>query len=814
MDGDGQIDLVVTDSSANQLVIYAGNGQGAFTRSEYNLAPFGNNPTAVAIAPLTNGDAVGDVAVVMTGSNLVLTPLGSDQVSPEAELLTPTAGETVTAAVTQFVIQFSEAMLDSGPAEQHSVTNPAAYRLYAPGPNGAFDGGSGDDILVPLGGVSYDASALRATVQIAAGSAPLADGPYELRVLGSDPALGLHDLSGNALGSGTDLVAGFGVNRAGPVNLAAAAISGDEGQLRTLVATFDNPGTSGSHSATIDWGDGTTEPTLVTFANGHGEFTAQHFYPDNSSYAIHVEVSDDSLAGLVDPTVLDTTATIGNVPPTLVVFGNRPVAAGTPASLVVGTFTDPGFDNPALPSLESFSATINWGDGTAPTAGIVTVESGSPGVLTTGQIAGTHTYATLGTYQVTVTVSDDDGGTSQGTFTVSTRQRFAVVDQSAHELFTYGPDFDLLSNFDLGQYNHAPRGITTTTDGDTFWVIDASRRIAVYDRAGTELGLWNANQVTQPQGIATDGTNLWMVGVAHDKIYYYAGGAAIRSGTVSTTSSFELASTNNKAGDIVTDGQRFWVTDEGTTPKVYVYSMTGTLLGSWNIDSQNVQPSGIALDPTTGTLWIVDRHTATVFEYPGAASFTSGSHSAAAQYALDPGNHNPEGITDPTIPINIGDPPVMDSISVIGEVDSFQFTATANQSIFIDFTALSGGTGEYFLRYAPTGALIANGAQSFANGLDRGPLLLSAAGTYTFEMTGKFGTTPSYAFRLLNVPGPDVMTMQIGDTKDGAIESPGVFDEWQFTATAGQQVFVNVQQFSGNATFNARILDFEQQFAL
>jgi IgGFc binding protein/Putative Ig domain/FG-GAP-like repeat len=789
VDGDGQIDLVVADSSANQLVVYAGNGQGTFTRSEYSLASFGNNPTALAIGPQTAGDVIGDVAVALTGSNLVLTPLGIDQIPPQATLLTPAPGETVTGAVTQIVVQFSEAMQDSGPASPHSVTNPAAYLLSTPGPNGTFDGG-GDDVLIPLSGVTYDAIAFRASVQIAAAAAPLADGSFQIRVAGSDPAFGLRDVAGNLLGNGTDLVAEFGVNRVGPVNLAAAALSGDEGQLRTLVATFDNPGINSSHSATINWGDGVTETAIVTFANGHGDFTAQHVYSDNGSYTIHLEVSDDSLAGLVDPTALDTTATVGNVPPTLIVSANRPALAGTPASLVVGTFTDPGFDNPALPSAESFSATIDWGDGSAPTAGVVTVVQGSSGVLTTGQIVGAHAYANLGAYQVTVTVSDDDGGSSQGTFTISTRQRFAVVDQSAHELFTYDPDFDLLTNPDLGQYNSAPRGITTTATGDTFWVVDASRRIVVYDRGGTQLGQWNSTNATQPQGIAIDGPNLWIVGAAQDKFYFYANGAALRSGTVSASSTFSLHAANNKASDLVTDGKRIWVTDEGTSPKVYVYSMTGALLGSWSIDAQNVEPSGIALDNVTGTLWIVDRHTATVFEYPGAASFLAGSHSAAAQYALAPDNINPEGITDPTIPINIGDT-VVDSIAVAGEVDLFPFSATAGQSVFIDFQALSGGITNVRL-LAPGGAVVA-AKSSEAGSLDNGPFTLATSGTYTLEVTA--AGTRTYQFKLWNVP---LITtpISIGQVVPGAISVPGEHDRYTFTGTAGQQLFFDVH---GNA---------------
>ena len=47
------------------------------------------------------------------------------------------------------------------------------------------------------------------------------------------------------------------------------------------------------------------------------------------------------------------------------------------------------------------------------TAGSVTVTQGSPGVLTSGGVSGTHTYAAAGDYVVQVTVADDDSGSAQ-----------------------------------------------------------------------------------------------------------------------------------------------------------------------------------------------------------------------------------------------------------------------------------------------------------------------------------------------------------------------------------------------------------------
>jgi hypothetical protein len=67
----------------------------------------------------------------------------------------------------------------------------------------------------------------------------------------------------------------------------------------------------------------------------------------------------------------------------------------------VGYFTD---DNPLAKAFD-FTATVDWGDGTAPTTGILLRNPNGNGF----EVDGTHTYTTLGTFDVTVTVSDSGG---------------------------------------------------------------------------------------------------------------------------------------------------------------------------------------------------------------------------------------------------------------------------------------------------------------------------------------------------------------------------------------------------------------------
>jgi hypothetical protein len=81
---------------------------------------------------------------------------------------------------------------------------------------------------------------------------------------------------------------------------------------------------------------------------------------------------------------------------------------GAPFAGVVATFTDP--DTTATAS--EYSATINWGDGTAPTAGAISGPTGGPFSVT-----GTHTYIEEGTYAITIVIADVDNPTNTATAT-------------------------------------------------------------------------------------------------------------------------------------------------------------------------------------------------------------------------------------------------------------------------------------------------------------------------------------------------------------------------------------------------------------
>ena len=157
---------------------------------------------------------------------------------------------------------------------------------------------------------------------------------------------------------------------------------------------------------TMDWGDGTAQSNGTVDPNT-GQVTGTHTYAEAGIYhgLIHFVNSDGRASTLqFDFKVTDAplTATATQVS----------AVAGSSFSGTVATFTDA---NP-LSQASDFSATINWGDGTAASAGTVATNAGGG-----FKVSGTHTYTTTGSFTTSITINDIGGSTASatGTATVS-----------------------------------------------------------------------------------------------------------------------------------------------------------------------------------------------------------------------------------------------------------------------------------------------------------------------------------------------------------------------------------------------------------
>lgn len=179
--------------------------------------------------------------------------------------------------------------------------------------------------------------------------------------------------------------------------VADATAEVDEGSLFTADLNFTDPGTVDTHSATINYGDGS--PIESVDAAAGGVVPLSHSYVNDGSYSISVTVTDDDLGtgtGAVSVIVHNVAPVVGVVTAPLV-----PVLIGT-AVAISAPFTDAGIQ-------DVHTAVVDWGDG-ATTSAAIAQGAGS------GTASGSKSYSSPGIYTVTVQVSDDDGATGSAQF--------------------------------------------------------------------------------------------------------------------------------------------------------------------------------------------------------------------------------------------------------------------------------------------------------------------------------------------------------------------------------------------------------------
>ena len=218
-------------------------------------------------------------------------------------------------------------------------------------------------------------------------------------------------------------------------NVSPAIVVGNDGPVDesatvTVSGTATDPGWLDVLTATVDWGDGTAvEPLGGVLEQVRPDatlaFSGTHVYGDNGDFTVTVCVADDDTEPCEETVVVvdnvDPTATVDESSTTLV--NGVPTfigQVGTPLPIPANA-TDPGSDD--------LGFRWAWDDGTADDVQLSLVnpptpEPPEPPTPTPSvqprdvDLVADHTYTDACFYEVTVTVTDDDGGSDGATANV------------------------------------------------------------------------------------------------------------------------------------------------------------------------------------------------------------------------------------------------------------------------------------------------------------------------------------------------------------------------------------------------------------
>ncbi len=210
-------------------------------------------------------------------------------------------------------------------------------------------------------------------------------------------------------GPGTYIV---NVKATDPLSLSATASTTVNVSNVAPTATFGTPGSVNEGSSfgisLSDAFDPSAADTTAGFTyafdcgSGYGAFgpsnTATCTAVDNPGVTVKGKIQDKD-GGVTE---YSAAVAINNVAPTVTAsFAASSLSCGANNATLNVSFTDPG-------TLDTHSAVINWGDGNTQTLSSVT----SP-------FSAAHTYALVGTYTASVTVTDNDGGADTKTATAT-----------------------------------------------------------------------------------------------------------------------------------------------------------------------------------------------------------------------------------------------------------------------------------------------------------------------------------------------------------------------------------------------------------
>ena len=354
-------------------------------------------------------------------------------------------------------------------------------------------------------------------------------------------------------------------------------VAADRGQHLRVTAKYDDIDDDQSAEATIG---PVRDPTLASLTVSPKDIDG--FHPARHDYAVGV-------ASTVSQVTVNAQA-------------SSPTSAQLSYSTTDASSTDPGHQVNLSPGANALSIKVT--DGTTSNTYTITIGKG----VTPNQgwraekdldtLAGADNHSPKGLWSDGTTVwVADDGEDKLLAYTLGTAARDAAKDIS------------------LDTDNSAPRGAWSTGNG-TLWVADAVQaKLFGYPLSGaaaTEEWTLHGNN-TNPWGIWSDGSAMWVVDATQDSIYVYDLDTQARI----TGRDIALAPGNADSTGIRSNGLYIWVADSADG-KIYSYELTGGTRASTEefntlTAAGNTSPAGLWSDGST--IWVTDAEDPKIYAY-------------------------------------------------------------------------------------------------------------------------------------------------------------------------------------------------------
>jgi PKD repeat protein len=423
----------------------------------------------------------------------------------------------------------------------------------------------------------------------------------------------------------------------------------------TDAGTVDNPWT-----VDVTWGDSSS----VTFdVATQGALSFSHTYTDNGLYTVTVTVTDKDGA---DSNTATFQVIVNNANPVVTAPSDQSGTEGTNATFNLGSFTDLGAND------DPWTVDVTWGD------------SGSDSFTTAtqGALSFDHSYADNGTYDVSVTVTDKDGGVSNTiTFQIVIGNAAPVLTGPADQGGTEGTaaPFNLGNFTDLGVDDDPWTVDITWGDSGTDSFDVATPGALSHSHTYTDNGTYTVNVTVTDEDGAVSNTATFQVVV--DNANPVLTGPADQGGTEGTSATFDLgsftdlgASDNPWTVDVDWDdagSDSFTVGTQGTLGFNHTYADNGTYNVTVTVTDQD---GGIS---NTATFQVIVGNAAPVLTGP---SDQSSDEAAATVFNL--GSFSDVGTDDDPWTINV----------TWGDSGSDSFDVAAQGGISFNHAYLDNGT--------------------------------------------------------------------------------------------------------------------------